>query len=69
MSYALSVVTPINNSGSDEFVIKSRSEKISTAVDTEEIVKNRLVIDAKIKKIRIGTGRITNEDSRTLNLS
>ncbi len=62
-------MTPFNNSCSDEIEIKAKDGKISKAVDTEETVKNRLVIDAKIKNIRIGIGRITNEEGRILNLS
>ena len=69
MSYVLAVVTQFNTSGSDEVVIKARGRAISRAVDTAEIVRNRFIIDAKLKDIKIGTESITNEEGRTSNVS
>ena len=69
MSYVLAVVTQFN-SGSDEVIIKARGRSISTAVDTAEIVRNRFVMDAKVKEIKISTESITNEEEgRTSNVS
>ena len=69
MSYVLAVVTQFN-SGSTEVIIKARGRSISTAVDTAEIVRNRFVIDAELKDIKIGTEVITNEEEgRTSNVS
>ena len=69
MSYVLAVVTQFNTSGSEEVVIKARGRSISTAVDTAEIVRNRFVVDAKLKDIKIGTESVTNEEGRTSNVS
>ena len=70
MSYVLAVVTQFNSRGSDEVVIKARGRAISRAVDTAEIVRNRLIKDAEIKDIKIGTESITNEEEgRTSNVS
>jgi len=69
MSYVLAVVTQFNAGGSDEVIIKARGRSISTAVDTAEIVRNRFVIDATIKDIKIGTESVTNEEGRTSNVS
>jgi len=69
MSYVLAVVTQFS-SGSDEVVIKARGRAISRAVDTAEITRNRFVVDAEIKDIKIGTESITNEEEgRTSNVS
>ena len=69
MSYVLAVVTQFNTGGSEEVVLKARGRSISTAVDTAEIVRNRFVVDEKIKEIKIGTEGITNEEGRTSNVS
>jgi DNA-binding protein len=50
-------------------VLKARGRSISTAVDTAEIVRNRFVVDAKLKDITIGTESVTNEEGRTSNVS
>jgi DNA-binding protein len=68
MSYVLAVVTQFN-SGSDEVFIKARGRSISTAVDTAEIVRNKFVIDADLKEIKICTESVTNEEGRTSNVS
>ena len=69
MSYVLAVVTQFNSNGSNDVVVKARGRAISRAVDTAEIVRNRFVIDAKIKEITIGTESLTNEEGRTSNVS
>ncbi len=69
MNYVLATVTEFQGGSSDEVIIKARGKTISTAVDTAEIVKNRFIIDAKIKNIKIGTESITNEEGRTSNVS
>jgi DNA-binding protein len=68
MSYVLAIVTQFN-SGSDEVIIKARGKTISTAVDAAEITRNRFVMDAKIKDIKISTESVTNEEGRTSNVS
>jgi DNA-binding protein len=69
MSYVLAVVTQFNTTGSDEVIIKARGRSISTAVDTAEIVRKRFVTDAKIREIKIGTEKVTNEEGRSSNVS
>jgi DNA-binding protein len=68
MSYVLAVVTEFN-SGSDEVILKARGRAISTAVDAAEISRNRFVMDAIVKEIKISTESITNEEGRTSNVS
>jgi DNA-binding protein len=68
MSYVLAVVTEFN-SGSDEVILKARGRSISTAVDAAEISRNRFVMDAIVKEIKISTESITNEEGRTSNVS
>jgi DNA-binding protein len=69
MSYVLAVVTQFNGNGSKDVIIKARGRSISTAVDTAEIVRNRFVLNAKVKNIKIDTESITNEEGRNLNVS
>ena len=69
MSYVLAVVTQFNGNGSKNVIIKARGRSISTAVDTAEIVRNRFVLNAKIKEIKIGTESVTNEEGREKNIS
>jgi DNA-binding protein len=68
MSYVLAVVTEFN-SGSDEVILKARGRSISTAVDAAEISRNRFVMDAIVKEIKISTESVTNEEGRTSNVS
>jgi DNA-binding protein len=68
MSYVLAVVTQFN-SGSDEVILKARGRSISTAVDAAEISRNRFVMDAIVKEIKISTESVTNEEGRTSNVS
>jgi DNA-binding protein len=68
MSYVLAVVTEFN-SGSGEVILKARGRSISTAVDAAEISRNRFVMDAIVKEIKISTESVTNEEGRTSNVS
>lgn len=61
MSYVLAVVTQFNN-GANEVGIKARGKVISRAVDVAEIVRNRFMPEAKVKKIDIMTEELTSED-------
>ncbi len=61
MAYVLAVVTQFNN-GANEVNIKARGKVISRAVDVAEIVRNRFVPEAKIKKIEIKTEELASED-------
>jgi DNA-binding protein len=70
MRHVLAAVTQLNNSGSDELIIKARGRAISKAVDIAEIARNRFIKDAKIKDIKIGTENVTNnKEGRTSNVS
>ena len=69
MSYVLAVVTQFNSNGSKNVILKARGRSISTAVDTAEIVRNRFIQNAEIKKIITGTESLTNEEGRTSNVS
>lgn len=68
MNYVLAVVTQFN-SGSSEVVIRARGRSISRAVDVAEIVKNRFVLDSKVKDIQIMTEKLTGEEGRIANVS
>ena len=69
MSYVLAVVTQFNGNGSKDVILKARGRAISTAVDTAEIVRNRFVMNAKVKDIKIDTESMTNEEGRNSNVS
>ncbi len=60
MNYVLAVVKEFNG-GAQEVTIKARGKTIARAVDAAEVSRNRFVTEAKIKEIRIGTEKITNE--------
>ncbi|MEE9116799.1 MAG: DNA-binding protein Alba [Thermoplasmata archaeon] len=68
MNYVLAVVT-VFNSGSKEVVIKARGRSISKAVDVAEITRNRFVMDATIKDIKISTEELEGEEGRVANVS
>jgi len=69
MSYVLAVITQFNGNGSNGVVLKARGRAISTAVDTAEIVRNRFMTNVKLKDIKIGTEKVTNEEGRESNVS
>lgn len=68
MNYVLAVVTQFT-SGSGDVVIKARGRAISKAVSVAEVVRNKFVLNSKVKNIKIGTEPITIEDGKTVNLS
>jgi len=68
MNYVLAVVTQFN-SGSSEVVIRARGRSISRAVDVAEIVRNRFVMDSKVRDIQITTEKLTREEGGTANVS
>lgn len=69
MSYVLAVVTEFKRDNANEVIIKARGRSISRAVDTAEIVRNRFVTDATVKKINIDTENLSGEDGKTHNVS
>ena len=64
MNYVLAVVTQFN-AGAKEIIIKARGRAISRAVDVAEVSRHRFVIDAKVKKITIGTEKIMTDNGET----
>ena len=68
MSYVLACITQLNE-GNQDLVLKARGRAISRAVDTAEIIKNRFVTDAVIKKIEISTEQIDRSEGGTANVS
>ena len=68
MSYVLAVITQFNN-GAKEVIIKARGRMISMAVDVAEIVRNKFLIDVKIKSITTSTEEMTSDDGRRSKVS
>ncbi|MFW9921719.1 MAG: DNA-binding protein Alba [Candidatus Thorarchaeota archaeon] len=68
MSYVLACITQLNE-GNQDLVLKARGRAISRAVDTAEIIKNRFVTDAVIKKIEISTEQIERSEGGQANVS
>lgn len=68
MSYVLAVTTRFNN-GATQVTIKARGKAISTAVDVEEVVRNRYVKDAKLDGVRLFTEVLEGEGGKTSNVS
>lgn len=66
MSYVLAAITQL--ASNDEIHIKARGRNISTAVDVAEVVRNRFLQSVK-PSIAIGTEKMTDKESRTLNVS
>jgi len=69
MSYVLAVITQFSDVGAKEVSIKARGRSISRAVDVAEVVRNKFLSDAKLKKIEIGTEERKVEDGNTINVS
>jgi DNA-binding protein len=61
MSYVWAVVTQFNN-GSPEVKVKARGRSISKAVDVSQIIKNRFIPNAVIRKIDLSTEELQSED-------
>jgi len=68
MSYVLACITQLNE-GNQNLILKARGRAISRAVDTAEIIRNRFVTDAVIKKIEISTEQIERSEGGTANVS
>ncbi|EHK01915.1 DNA/RNA-binding protein albA [Candidatus Haloredivivus sp. G17] len=68
MSYVLPVVTQFSEDH-ETVHIKARGKAISRAVDVAEIVRDRLVEDAEIEDITIGTDEIETDEGDELNVS
>ena len=68
LNYVLAVVTELN-SGSKTVTIMARGRSINKAVDVAEIVRNRFVQDAKVKRIKIGTDHVDTDEGQSVNVS
>ena len=61
MSYVLAAITQFNQ-GSVTVSIKARGKSISRAVDVAEILRNKFMVEVKVKNIAIQTEELANED-------
>lgn len=68
MSYVLAVVTQFNN-GAGEVIIKARGKSISRAVDVAEIVRQRFILETKVRDIRISTEEMQSEEGGIVKVS
>ena len=68
MNYVLAVITQFSG-GVKEVNIKARGRSISRAVDVAEVVRNKFLSEAKVKKIEIGTEEREVEGGNKINVS
>jgi archaea-specific DNA-binding protein len=68
MSYVLACVTQFND-GRNEIILRARGRAISHAVDVAEIVRNKFVTNAEVRKVTIGTEEVQSEQGEKLNVS
>ena len=70
MNYVLACIT-LFHGGAKEVNIKARGKAISRAIDVVEVVRRRFLPDVRIKKIGIGTDKVTprEEGSSLTNIS
>jgi len=60
MSYVFAVETQFK-AGANEVIVKARGKLISRAIDVIEILKNKFMLDIKIKDIHTSTEALKNE--------
>ncbi len=62
MNYVMAVLALLNQ-GVEEVVVKARGRAISKAVDTVEIIRNKLLPDkVEVKDIKIGSQTVEGQD-------
>ncbi len=62
MNYVMAVLALLNQ-GVDEVIVKARGRAISKAVDTVEIIRNKLLADkVEVKDIKIGSQVVQGQD-------
>ena len=61
MNYVLACIT-LFHGGAKEVTVKARGKAISIAIDVVEVVRRKFLPDVKIKKIKIGTDQLSNQD-------
>jgi archaea-specific DNA-binding protein len=61
MNYVLACIT-LFHGGAKHVNVKARGKSISRAIDVAEVVRRRFLPDVKVKKISIGTDKLTSQD-------
>jgi len=61
MNYVLACIT-LFHGGAKHVNVKARGKSISRAIDVAEVVRHRFLPDVKVKKISIGTDKLTSQD-------
>jgi DNA-binding protein len=61
MNYVLACIT-LFHGGAKHINVKARGKSISRAIDVVEVVRRRFLPDVKVKKISIGTDKLTSQD-------
>jgi archaea-specific DNA-binding protein len=61
MNYVLACIT-LFHGGAKEVSVKARGKAISRAIDVVEVVRRKFLPDVKVKKVGIGTDRLTAQD-------
>ncbi len=62
MNYVMAVLALLNQ-GVDEVIVKARGRAISKAVDTVEIIRNKLLAEkVEVKDIKIGSQVVQGQD-------
>ena len=61
MNYVLACIT-LFHGGAKDVNVKARGKSISRAIDVAEVVRRRFLPDVKVKKISIGTDKLTSQD-------
>ncbi|MCW4018376.1 MAG: DNA-binding protein Alba [Candidatus Bathyarchaeota archaeon] len=68
MNYVLACIT-LFHGGAKEVNIKARGKAICHAIDVAEVVRRRFIPDVKIKKVNIGTDKLSLQQSESENLT
>lgn len=68
MNYVIACLTSFN-AGAKVVVVKARGRAISTAVDTEELLRRSFARDVEIKDIGLGTEEVTSPEGQKRNVS
>ena len=68
MNYVLACLT-LFHQGFGEVTIRARGKAISKAVDVANIVKEKFIPTAKVKRLELGNERIVTERGDVVNLS
>ncbi len=61
MNYVLACIT-LFHGGAKEINVKARGKAISHAVDVVEVVRRKFLPDVKVKRVGIGTDKLTAQD-------